>query len=63
MWNIGGPVRLVLAAVLAVVATDEALVFSVFLNEAMDLTMVKLVQEMEQPPVARCARQETLVAV
>lgn len=63
MWNIGGPVRLVLAVVLAVVAIDEALVFSVFLNGAMDLTMVKLVQEMARPPVALCARQETLVAV
>ena len=63
MWNIGGPVRLVLAVVLAVVAIDEALVFSVFLNGAMDLTMVKLVQEMARPLVALCARQETLVAV
>lgn len=63
MWNIGGPVRLVLAVVLAVVAIDEALVFSVFLDGAMDLTMVKLVQEVAQPPVALCARQETLVAV
>lgn len=49
-----------MAAVLAVVAIDEALVFSAFSNEAMMVvTMVKLAQEM----VVRCARQETLVAV
>lgn len=53
-----------MAAVLAVVVIDEALVFSAFSNEAMMVvTMVKLAQEMVQPPVVRCARQETLVAV